>query len=847
MLDYSILEAHGVTTARLREIFTAEASQEPSTPPRGESKEDKKIRIAREKKLANDINIRERFRKRLQTRIEEGVVQGLMHWKKFAAVDLAWDTSMISGLTLPLQLYAQNKISVERAKSLLGICDNQPLPPGTENYVSKDEAGKYQVDIPRFVETHVNLVRSIITRRHGAQKVKFGELWPYYKYEARSTGLVAKCRADVLSQRADMMADQFGYRHHESQVMLDGFLYAQILDVVTSRWVVEKQWRKKDINGAATTDNIETVITKEGVDWFNPRPTHVFWDNSAPLCSLNTDTGCSYFGFWDVGRFSQIDNDPLYYNKERVGWTGKFWGQGGIYSSNTEYFSHYQYQILSPGTGEQDPAMANDRKASLGFYCSSKQDSSVLYANYFEKLIPKAEGIGEYPYPVWVRFVVTSDATVIFSEVMPSTPAAVLGMNVRDSRQMNLSMAMNLMTYQDQMTNLTTHLMLLCQIQLFKAIGINKDLVDENQLKEITAQLKGRNWCSDPLIFAYSLAKLQEIGIKPSDAITIAETNQGATISSILEAMLKLVQFVEKMEALSPNEQGQPAPREISATEVTEISNTTSSVYSSISADVDEYRSAKKRIVYESTVACHEGQIVCPVKDRYTDKTIEAAGFTKKEGEDEDYQGDAKQRTVIGTRFSLIHDYIFTTRDGAERPVNTQAANTLVQLIGQVLSTPQIAQACGKSKLYELFNEVFRLSGAGVDLNLQMKEGEDDTLGPDEMAQMKDTLDQMTPMIQQLAGHVQKNSQDLAQQDQMNQHQEEAIKGLSELAQRVSTNAKDVQDLRGRHDEINKRLVETISYKDAPDDIKSQMEAQAGFTPARNRKNSSDKPAPAKK
>lgn len=835
MIDYQILEAFNSTNSRLREILTAVPPNNNNIP-RGESKKDKEARIEREQQAARDVITREKLRRRIQSRIEAGITQGLRNWKKFAAVDLAWDTSTISDQSLPLMLFAQGKINVERVVNLLG----GPAEACKTGFVKAGkEQGQYEVDLPRFVQTEVNLVRSIITRRHGAQKVKFGELWPYYKYEPRSTGLVAKCRADVLSQRMDQMADQYGYREHESQVMLDGFLYAQQLDVVESKWNVEKQMRKTDVSAKVekTADGgvsgVETDITKEGLGWINPHPSRSFWDNAYPLATLNTDTGCSYFGFWDVFRFSHIDDNPFYFNKDRVGWTGRFWGPNGIYQQYQSYFTHYLYSIIPPLAGEVDPSAANDRKTNVATYNTLKTDASVLVANYYERLVPKDWGIGEYPWPVWVRFVVTQDSTAVFAEILPSTPAAVLLMNCRDSRQMNLSMGMNLLGYQQQMTNLLTHLMLLCQVELFKAIGINKDLFEEPELDRIKAQLKGRNWASEPVIYAASFSRLeQDHGIKAQDAIAIAETHQGASISSIFEAMLKLVQMVEKLEALSQNEQGQPAPHEITATESQEISNTTSSVYGSISNDIDSYRAAKKRICYEALVACHEGNITCPVKDRYTAKTIQAAGFQIKQGEDEDYRGDVKRTTVIGSRMTLMHDYIFTTRDGAERPVNTQSANTLVQLISQVLSNPTVAQACGKSKIFELFNEVFRLSGAGVDLNLELKEGESNDLGPDEMAQMKQTVEQLTQMMQQLGGHVQQNSKDLADQEQMNADQQEAIKHLSALADQVKTLAQDRAQEKVQKNGVQTKLIESLSYKDAPPAIRRQLEAQAGFTPA---------------
>jgi hypothetical protein len=692
MIDLDVLDAFGTTDARLKEVFSAVPIEK--GPARGETKEEKKQRLIREKQNRIDVDNRERFQKQLRTRTEEGISCSLKNWRLYAAVDMAWDSSVISKMTIPLQMYAQGKINVERASTMLKGMD------GGEKFLKQKEGGGYDIDVPRFIETNVDLIRSVITRRHSAQKNKYSELWPYYKYEARSTGLAAKCRADVLSQRADIMTDQFGYRRHDEQVMLDAFLYGHSIDFVAEAWQCEKQYRRKSLESTDLRD-VETCVVKEGVPFIYPHASRIYRDNAYPWSSINTDTGCNWVGFWDVFRYSDIDDNPAYFNKEAIGWTSRLWGSNGVYGQYRDYFSHYGYTINAPPTGELDPSKANDLKANVGVYSGTLRDSSVFVTNHFEKIVPKDWGMGEYPWPIWVRLVVASDSTVIFAQRLPSTPAAYLGIGENDSREVSVSMAMALLPYQDQMTNLATHMMLLCQIEIFKVIGINKDLFDAEQLKQIDAQLKGKNWFSDPLILKYSLAALEGMGIKPDKAIEIHTTKQNASIDSIFQAMIRLVELAEKLMALSPAEQGQPAPREISATEVNEIANTTSSIYSSISGDIDEFRAAKKRIIYESLVSCSESEVDCPVKERYTPKTIAAAGFKPKAGEDEDYNASPngpRRYTVIGSRHTLIHDYIFTTRDGSERPVNTQAANTLVQLVSQVLAVPGNCPGDGQGK-----------------------------------------------------------------------------------------------------------------------------------------------------
>lgn len=824
MIDLKLLSKHGTTNERLREVFRARVLPELKERPPGESAAERKERKQRLAAIESDIVVRQKLEKRIQSRIEEGIDFSLRQWRIFAAVDLAFDSTIISKMSIPLLMYAQGKINVERCVSLLKESPNgkQYIIPGD----GKDK--KESVDVSRFVEAEINLVRSVVMRRWAAQKTKYNQLYPYYKVESRSTGLVGKLRADLVSQRMDIMCDQFGYRRHDSQAMLGGLLYGHVVDFQRCAWEVESAWRAKP-DGSP-----ESYVKREGLTWFTPHPSRVYYDTNYPLSSINSDSGCEFLGFWDVMRYSDIENNPDFFNKDVIGFGNKFWGDGGIHNIYREYFTQYSYTLIAPRTGEEDPAKANDRKATVGFYSGTQGDASVFVTNHYEKIIPKDYNIGEYPFPVWTRFVVASNNTIMAAEFLPSRPGAVLSINESDSRLSNVSMAMDVLQFQQHMTNLVCHLLSLLQIESFKAIGINTDALEKAQVESIRKQLMAEDWSSRPLVYEYSFVKmkerLQEMGVNAAikDIVSVSETRVAASISTVFEAMIKLMTLVERLVSMSPAENGQPAPREISATEVTEIANTTSSVYSSISDDIDEFREAKKIIIYESLVTCSKAELNLPVKGRYSAKTVAAAGLSIVEGEDEDFAGDTKRRTITGSVKKLEHNFIFSSRDGSERPVNTQAANTMVQLVGQVLAVPAVAQKVGKEKLYEIFNEIFRMSGAGIDLNLELSEGEDNSLGEDQIKQLSDVVMQIQKFLQQLAGQTQKNSQDISSQQEVNDQQQQTIESLTKLAEQVRVIAE-------KQASMDASRIPEITYKDAPPEIQAQIELRSGFAPAKAR------------
>jgi hypothetical protein len=202
---------------------------------------------------------------------------------------------------------------------------------------------------------------------------------------------------------------------------------------------------------------------------------------------------------------------------------------------------------------------------------------------------------------------------------------------------------------------------------------------------------------------------------------------------------------------MSPHEQGQAATHEISATESMQISNTTDNVYDFISEAVDEGRAAMKRICFESLIACGDGDVELPVANRYTQSTIEKAGFTIKDADSDD---PVAYRTVMGDKVDLVHDYIFTTRDGGDRPAGQQSATVLVQLIQSIGSLqPEmqnaVLSAMGKEKLFELLNEIFRMTDAGVDLKLEVKPGDSDELVLSNDQQVMQALQRLAQSVQQ--------------------------------------------------------------------------------------------------
>ena len=167
-------------------------------------------------------------------------------------------------------------------------------------------------------------------------------------------------------------------------------------------------------------------------------------------------------------------------------------------------------------------------------------------------------------------------------------------------------------------------------------------------------------------------------------------------------------------------------------------------------------------------MACAESRIQVPVVNRYTAKTIEQAGFKvldeSEDGSNEDmYAG--KGLTLLGSKDALVYDYNFSSRDGSERASNTKAAEVLVNLLAQLINIPGFAETVGKERLFMFLNEVVKLSGAGVDLRFDLRDGEPTGMPTGDEA--ADNKQEITGAIQQILAAIEEDRTKIAQLEQL--------------------------------------------------------------------------------
>lgn len=719
-LDYTILKRVGTTDERLREIFTADPARIDESLPA-----DDPSRV----KIETDYRVRKKYEELFMSRVQEAITDSMKNYHLDSAADLAWDATTITGDRIPLMMYAQRRLSVAE-------CANTLSEVGKTEYLKRNEKGDMVVDLPKFLQVETNLIRSIVTRRVAAQMNRFNNLWPLMKYDSRSTRPEAKLRADALSQRMDIAADQFDYRRHHEQIARDLMLYSRAYLFPRCRWERDVEWYQPDVAAEFDVDNptknFKSRVVREGVSFVQPHPNRVVSDPAHPPQTINSDTGCQWILYWGISRYGDIKHEPSYFNRDSLGFNAI---DNQFAQSNYAYFEQYFPTILTTGSVMTGPAEANNRDAHVGASAGVREDAACFLTHLFQKVVPIEIGCGLYPYPVWIHFTIAGESgTIVHAEIMPDTPAFRSELNVSTHRKRNLSMAHDLMGHQDQMNNLTNLMLAEVNRDLMAVFCLNTDVWDHNDeakkaRDEFLDAIRSGEY-DRPLIICGSFTKLRSLlgdnAVTADNILKVIRTQPNTAIDNIFRAMAQVMQLAERMVALSPQEQGQVSPRETSATEVQVVATTTENVYSYISDAIDAFRAAWKRYLYNAFVSCATDNITVPVIQRYPVDVATRAGFEYQTDElITDVPGRSYGGTVTGSKLRLIEEYVFTTRDGAERSSNIQSAQALTQLLQVVLSTPAAA-AIKKGKFFEILNEIARLGGSGVDLDLTAPEAEAD-------------------------------------------------------------------------------------------------------------------------
>lgn len=818
MIDIGALSRSGLSNASLKAIFTAEPDKAEVPKKPGRSKVMVKA-PTNEAMLAdtsfNSIDTpldpystlstlerlpenptkwetRRWWERRLMGRIQQGLYRNAQNFNKWAAIDLAYSSTPIHPMTLPLMRVAQGYISLSDCEKQIGALSND----ARDRLFEKDAEGKLTgVKAPQLVDVSHNLVHSLTTRRVAAIATEINQQYPLNEYNPFSNSQEGKLVGDVMTQLGEQMAGAYGYRHDAEESVRQASLYSQCVKFKANAWHVERQTLPKrpvtkpdSATGVGQPPPVEyeRQIVREGVVFTMPHPSRIYYDITRPVARLNYDTGPQFVGHWEVVRIGDLQDSPAYFNKEVVVFDPVLYRW---FVSNYAYLSQYfPDRMVAPIPAGGDAgrlALTNDRVAQIGVNAMMRYDMSTTISYHCERIIPKDVGFGTYEDPVWIRFCVAGMNTVIFAEVLGSMPASINAYNTSDNLMVSPSFAMQVLPYQEQISNLLTQLLRIQYQGLVRIWTLNTHGMSKENVEALTHALQYPDYLSaKDIILSYDLAQLQARGQDPATVITKLQQVKIETrekVTEIFQSILQLLAIAERLLFFSPQELGQVSPRTITASEAKMVNTTTLGIRDFHLVGIKQQLDADKRIIHDSYMAFGSDDLEVPVAERYDPEVVKRAGFEiVSTGEDGLF-------TIRGKKLGLLYNYTYTTRNTDDLPPDTAVIQGYAQIYEIISKDPQLQAIQNPQDKVDLVNMLFgEISNGAIKFKADPAKMKALIANGDQQAQLAQAL----PAIQRALQAMQQQIQQVSTAQSQNKQSIAALaKALQLLGKTVQTKA----------------------------------------------------------
>lgn len=761
MVDLKILEERGLTQENLKKWLHKDLHNYPAN--HGYAPESQDSDEGRRAMMVN----------RIARRVQEGRDRNLTNYRVYAAINECWNTpfkQINPSMVRALLDSDPNDSSVQDQVRQLGMEFSEVISVTDDPKSAGKKVARFNA--PAFYKVVVPLARSMATVRW-ASIVNNRMVVPFLKAEPSVSTALNRLRGEVLTGAFEDMNRWYDYQTDYKQSALYMLKYGISIELPESEWNTELQetqdetLARKDAENVILLDesNRMTRLVKQGLKYFHPHPTRCFWDRSHGLSSFNTDSGCDHFGYWKIKRMRDIRYNPAYWNTDQVSvGAGAYWWQGAGAFFNMVY-GGCAMNWPSFSTSGSD----NDRETKLLFntYSRDYDDMSVQVTEYFEKLIPKDNGLGDYEYPVWMRFVLAGDNTILYAAPLPYCPVLYAGYDSDEYEDQNSSMVLEAMPLQDLFSNTLTQHMYSIRQNLANLTFIDEEATPDKD-KTWLDQIKGlgEKMIRGLNIFTFSSQKWRRAGINNREIVQSFTFPKLNTQESI-QALKLIMDMLERVLVMSSQELAQQATHEQTREEVRHIATSTSNRLQFTSSAMDRMMEAKKIQLYQALMAYGEDEMYAqvPTGSDVTPELLAELGFTVEEAPSEPTSNTKPQNYQKIRKSSLKLPYVsfVANRDGQDRFDNVQGGQAMMQFLGTVVRDPNFVSATGMQQILELTNMAIEQLGFPRDFRLKFT-GQTPQAQQQELqgviAQMQQAMDQRMQESEQKVGDLEKNSKE---------------------------------------------------------------------------------------
>jgi len=272
---------------------------------------------------------------------------------------------------------------------------------------------------------------------------------------------------------------------------------------------------------------------------------------------------------------------------------------------------------------------------------------------------------------------------------------------------------------------------------LINPVFYDREKIPAEYLKQL--ENLGQKMLNGRMFIPYSSTENFKMKIDQKEAFYVPQLthHNTAEIATLISGVLNML---DRILQLSPQEIGQAAPHEQTAEETKIVAQNTSTRVTFTGSFIDDGDYAKKVMLYDATMAYADDDITVGITSSLaaTEKEFKdllaKVGFSISDDSSYDPENPDSMHSVKGKKSALRMEAFSSSRDASERIDSPAIADAMSKIFGAIAGNPVLIQAIGPIQLVELLNQIvttmglpkeFRLKGKAIDVNAgQEQQGE---------------------------------------------------------------------------------------------------------------------------
>jgi hypothetical protein len=757
-----LIEEHKLDTKNLKKYFDVDTLA-------GKSGDDKT------KKLVSNIS----------NSIREGIRRNRTDYRLFKAMDMAYDSPFYQVSYTQLRGLLDGKSDDKKVMEVVNSWGLTHLLPVVmkdgKECCNTDGSKQRAVNLPVFFNIFVPIVMAYIGIRW-AKLFNDRNLNPFFKYEPVQFTKENRLRCEVITQVVQKMSTWFDYKADSKQTILQTLLYGFCINFPRESWFVESQ----------EDDKGKEQRIREGLRFNIPHPSRTYYDLYHRLSSLNSNSGCEYAGYWELCRYGSIYDNDLYWNKDKI----TFGNMSSWFDLGRSDFLEQVFPCNMSFPNRQGFGSLDREGEAANYYSQGDFNASTLATQHFQRIIPKDCGLGSYEHPVWFRFVFANDTTVIWAEPLAFDVFPTYAYDADFNRSKFRSLALEIIPFQDHISNLLTNWISATKENLQNPIFYDAEKIPV----EIMRQLEnlGHKMYGSRIYIPYNSTVNYRTKTDQREAFHIPQLthHQTGELSNLISGVLNML---DRVMQLSPQEIGQAAPHEQTAEETRVIAGNTSTRVTFTGSFIDDGDYAKKKMIYDATMAYADDEVTVGITSAWAQtedefkKLMDKVGLTISDDSKYDPQNPDAMHTVTAKKSAMKLESFASTRDGANRIDNPAIADAMSKIFTAVAGNPVIIQSIGPQQLIELLNQIIQTSGLPKEFKLRGSNVNSEGSPEDQAKQTQQMMQQFAEQVKQLIGQSQQETLAAAGQQSQQVAAQAVQAGNQQLAQQLAPMAQTAQ------------------------------------------------------